>query len=73
MTMKSDTGNDEFTQTILHNMVVLSTSEVEKGPRNGFQDTVTLEVVPEEAQTLSLALQMGTLHLVRLPTRSDDP
>jgi pilus assembly protein CpaB len=66
---------DSYTQTILQNMLVLSvdqTKDRDPDKQSILGNTVTLAVTPEEAQTLSLAQQMGELRLVLRPFDDTD-
>ncbi len=61
---------DSYSKTILQNMLVLAidtidTRDLEK--KAIVSSTVTLAVTPKEAQTLSMAIQMGELRLVLRP------
>jgi Flp pilus assembly protein CpaB len=67
-TMTSSSRDEEYTRIILENVLLLATDPVDiskgwagSGPR---ASTVTRGVTPEEAQTLILAHQLGTLRLV---------
>lgn len=68
VTLATGKTSDPVTKTVLENVLVLATGpEMEKGGKEEKQslvDVITLEVTPEEAEKLALAVTEGRLQLV---------
>jgi Flp pilus assembly protein CpaB len=65
LTVKSNSAEEVYSQTILQNILRLNADSVNGTEGVGpWSEMVTLLVSPDEAQTLSLAQKIGTLRLV---------
>ena len=66
MAMKGQSQQEHFSKTILHDIMILSTGQIweQKGDNKPMVvNTVTLELTPEEAETLNLASNNGKIRL----------
>lgn len=65
-TFRDPTGNENVTMTLLENVIVLATGQImglTLNPGDRTYTTVTLQVVPEAAEMLILAQELGSLYL----------
>jgi Flp pilus assembly protein CpaB len=68
-------GDEMFSKIILQNILVLAVDQMQTRPDDKptlVGATVVVQVTPAQAETLSLATEMGTLRLILRPFGDDD-